>query len=180
MNSDDETKNKGPEDCPRCGSSISSSDERCRGCDAELKGITSQNKDEPVKESNRIAYASVVSEDGKEVTHELEHGKTVDCPECGFATSIKEKECPECGENIQEAVNQLILEEMLMNVDDTTFELKDTDKESIISNIRKFASLIDEPQDDYEVEIKFVCPLCGAEVFEDSDTCPGCGAIFED
>ncbi len=181
MNSNEGKRKKEPKHCPLCGAGVAPSDEKCPKCDVNLDWVISQMSEKFVeRSSHRVPYASVVSEDGKKVKHEMEPGTTVECPECGFSTSIKEKECSDCGESIEEAINQLILEEMLNNVDDTTFELKDTDKESIINNIRQFASLMDKPREDYDVELSFMCPLCGTEVSEDMDTCPGCGALFED
>ncbi len=179
MSSEQESETKRPDHCPSCGADISSSDKKCPGCDVDLEWIISQMGQRFVDRSgNRVPYVSVLSEEGEEVRHEMDPGKTVVCPECGTEATLKDKECIECGADLKEIIHQTLLEELLENVDDRTFEITDT--ESVVEEIKQFAFLMEESEEEYDFELKFMCPLCGSEVSESADECPGCGAIFED
>ncbi|MFW5903977.1 MAG: hypothetical protein ACOCTK_00760 [Candidatus Saliniplasma sp.] len=100
----------------------------------------------------------------------------VECPQCGNQVSPSDEECSECGFNIEEWLTDEKIEELLSKVDDETFELKEEDTDSVVDKIKQFA-----PKERIEKsEILYECPLCGADVSENDDKCPGCGAIFED
>ncbi|MFO7791629.1 MAG: zinc ribbon domain-containing protein [Candidatus Saliniplasma sp.] len=100
----------------------------------------------------------------------------IECPQCGKQISASDDECDECGFDISNWLTDEKIEELLSQIDDETFELKEGDPDSIIETIKQFAPK--KERDDSE--IVYECPLCGAQVSEDDTECPGCGAIFEE
>lgn len=108
------------------------------------------------------------------------------CPECGEDIEGDEDECPHCGLDLTEwSEGEKRVEKLLSKVDDQTYQVKE-DSDSLIEDIKKFApkkevrteqSGSDEIDDE---ELTWECPLCGTEVNENANRCPGCGAIFED
>jgi len=100
----------------------------------------------------------------------------VECPQCGNQVSPSDDECSECGFDISEWLTDEKIEALLSEIDDETFELKGENPDSIVEKIKEFA-----PKKEHESsEIVYECPLCGTDVSEADDKCPGCGAIFEE
>ncbi|MFO8110522.1 MAG: zinc ribbon domain-containing protein [Thermoplasmata archaeon] len=181
MSSKEGVGKKTPDHCPLCGSDITPDDAKCPKCNVNISWVLSQMDGKFVERvSHRTSYPSVISDDGEELRKEIEHDKMVDCTACGSSNPISEKFCQNCGKSIEEIIHNEALEDMLMNVDDETFEIKGMDTESIVNNIRQFASLLDKSKENYHIEFSYTCPLCKVEVEEDSDICHGCGALFED
>ncbi len=107
------------------------------------------------------------------------------CPECGQDTNTTEEVCPMCGYDLEE-VHEEEVEELLTEIDDETYEVKNDNSEAILEKIKHFAPKdevsrkVKEKKENERKELVFECPLCGKEVHYNDTKCPGCGAVFED
>ncbi len=114
---------------------------------------------------------------------EEEEEKMTECPECGETVSLEGDECPNCGYDISEIRVEKEFDKIMDMIDDDTYKVKDADSNSLVDKIKGLApkeQVVESPKGEGEDEVVvYECPLCGAEVAEDEDECPSCGAIFK-
>ena len=102
-----------------------------------------------------------------------------ECPKCGASIPEDAEECPECGADLEEERINQKMKETLDMIDDETFEIKDGDSSAIIDRLKELSPKKVVDDEEFEEVITYECPICGTEVNEDADECPGCGAVFE-
>jgi len=103
----------------------------------------------------------------------------LECPKCGAKIPEDADECDECGADIEEEKMLKKMEETLDMIDDDTYEVKGGDSSAIIDRLKDLSPKRVVDEEEYEEVITYECPICGTEVDEDAEECPGCGAIFE-
>ena len=166
MVTDERENKKIPCHCSHCGGDLSSSHEKCPQCDTDVSLMVSRMEQRFVgHRSDRVTHQPVRS--GRKVIRKLK--KTGD-------RGLQKEE----GWKKDRTHHEEVLEDMLGKVDDKTFELRGTDNEHVVDNIKKFASLLSESMVSYHIEFSYTCPSCMIKVTEDCSKCPGCGVLFED
>ncbi len=162
--------------CPKCERKFMNETDGCPECGTVLEVLEVKE----ISPASRIPHVSVTSEDGGELTSELDPDRTIECTECGYGVKLDEIFCPECDNDMEDTIRNILLDEMMSLIDDDSFEIDEVDSSIVIEKIKLMAPLLGKEQDELDMELSFICPICGAEVSESAETCPGCGAIFED
>jgi predicted amidophosphoribosyltransferase len=168
---------KDVEFCPHCGEYFEGEEITCPGCKSVVReNDTSCPKcgrifesDKKEKEKIKTKTSKTEKEDQKEKLEipeepEPEEGKLY-CSECGGVIKESEGRCPGCGLPFEPNID----------VESEKHARKITVTEEKVSEQKKeLESMKNKPEHDV-----YMCSMCGAEIYEDSDSCPKCGTKFE-
>ena len=168
--------------CKVCGAFVSESMDACPVCGAKMPENRAEmpekvedkyleDEEKNVEALKRFFKVETLPESGLPTEDVLETSTEIDmCPNCGAFVRPEAETCPVCGASLLPDISE---EEEKKEAEEAIMALEDL-KEELVG-----ADILDITHEEEENEkAVFICPECGAEVPEDADRCPNCGAIF--